>query len=191
MSRIAANKKPLNDGLLKSLRLLIFVLTMNCLSFSGDNTQFHSISIPNFHKVDTYIYMGARPRQQGIRELKQMGIKTIVNLEREIFEKVPGEVKKEKQWAEEAGIKFFHVPMHPFFAPKMEEIERALAYITEPSNHPVFVHCDRGSDRTGIVIAAYRMRVYGWNFEKAYEEMKRYGHRDKLLFWWKNSLLIR
>lgn len=189
MSRIAENKRPLKDSLLKSCYiLLVFALTMSCLSFSVDNTQFHSISIPNFHKVDTNIYRGARPRQQGIREKKQMGIKTIVNLEGEIFEKVPGEVKKEKQWAEEAGIRFFHVSMHPFFAPKIEEIEQALNYISNPENQPVFVHCYRGSDRTGIVIAAYRIKFQGWSVEKAYNEMKTYGHRSTLLFWWKVQL---
>ncbi len=174
---------------MKNKGLILIILMMGGFFFLfGNYVQSGEMSIPNFHKVDTGIYRGARPREQGIKELKQIGIKAIVNLEREIFEKVPGEVKKEKQWAEEAGIKFFHVPMHPFFAPKKEEIERALAYITDPANHPVFVHCDRGSDRTGVVIAAYRIRLNGWNFEKAYEEMKRYGHRDKLLFWWKNSL---
>ncbi|MFZ5996977.1 MAG: fused DSP-PTPase phosphatase/NAD kinase-like protein [Nitrospirota bacterium] len=169
--------------------LIVFLaFTVGWILLSTDVRAQH-VSIPNFHKVYDEVYRGARPREKGIKELKQMGIKTIVNLEREMFEKVPGEVKKERRWAEEAGIKFFHVPLHPFFAPKKEEIEKALAYITDPANHPVFVHCDRGSDRTGIVIAAYRMQVNGWSFEKAYAEMKRYGHRDKLLFWWKKSLL--
>jgi protein tyrosine/serine phosphatase len=145
--------------------------------------------IPNFHRVDnTNIYRGGRPKQQGMEVLKRLGIRTIVNLEREIFEKVPGEVKKERQWAEKAGIKFFHVPMHPIFAPKKEEIEKALAYITDSENQPVFVHCDYGSDRTGIVIAAYRIKSNGWSVEEAYNEMKKYGHRSTLLFWWKRSL---
>lgn len=160
---------------------------VGCLLFSND-VKAQTTTIPNFHKVDTNIYRGASPRQHGIEELKKLGIKTIVNLERELFEEEPGEVRKERQWAEKAGIKFIHVPMHPIFAPKVEDIEKALAYITNPANQPVFVHCERGSDRTGIVIAAYRIRYGGWTVEQTYEEMKRYGHMSILLFWWKDIL---
>lgn len=101
-----------------------------------------------------------------------MRIKAVINLERELFEVEPGEVKKERKWVEEAGLRFFHVPMHPFFAPKETEAKRALALITDPENQPVYVHCDRGSDRTGVVVAAYRIRVEGWSIEEAYREMR-------------------
>lgn len=164
-----------------------FIFVICCLLISTGNIHAQTTDISNFATVDNGIYRGGRPKQHGVEELKQMGIKTIVNLEREIFEKEPGEVKKERQWAEKAGIRFFHVPMHPFFAPKMEEIKEALTYITNPENQPVFVHCDRGSDRTGIVIAAYRITANGWSAENACKEMKKYGH-SRFLFWWKWSL---
>ena len=109
---------------------LMLLLIGSCLLLSADHVEAQNVSIPNFHKVYDDVYRGARPREQGIKELKRMGIKAIVNLEREICEKEQGEVKKERKWAEEAGITFFHVPLHPFFAPKREELERALAYIT-------------------------------------------------------------
>lgn len=162
--------------------VLLFLLTLS----SG--VDGNSETVPNFHQVNPWLYRGARPRQEGILYLKQMGIETIVNLEAELLEQEPGEVKKERDWAKEAGIRFEHIPMHPICTPEKKDIEKVLALITDPLNHPVFVHCDRGSDRTGIVIAAYRIKYEGWTVQQAFEEMKKYGHRSIILFWWKNLL---
>ncbi|MBI3343774.1 MAG: dual specificity protein phosphatase family protein [Gammaproteobacteria bacterium] len=140
-------------------------------------------SIPNFHQVNRNLFRGGRPRAEGVQQLAQMGVRTIVNLERGLFEKEPSEVKKEREWAQRAGMKFIHVPLHPFIAPSRQQIEQVLALITDPANQPVFVHCDRGSDRTGVVIAAYRIRVEGWSVQRAYEEMMRYGHNRWLIGW--------
>ncbi|HUV86117.1 MAG TPA: hypothetical protein VMX79_03305, partial [bacterium] len=52
-----------------------------------------------------------------------------------------------------------------------------------PARRPVFVHCHAGVDRTGFVVAAYRVKVEGWTPEKAYEEMARLGFHS-FLFWW-------
>ena len=46
-------------------------------------------------------------------------------------------------------------------------------------NQPVFVHCKRGSDRTGTVIAVYRMRNDGWTDDEAIKEAKKFGFG-----WW-------
>jgi protein-tyrosine phosphatase len=39
----------------------------------------------------------------------------------------------------------------------------------------VFVHCRYGDDRTGMMIAAYRMAVEGWTPEEARQEMEKFG----------------
>lgn len=140
-------------------------------------------AIPNFHQVNPNLFRGGRPRAEGVRRLARMGVRTVVNLERELFEEEPGEVKKEREWVQRAGMKFIHVPMRPFIAPSRQRIEQVLTLITDPANQPVFVHCDRGSDRTGIVIAAYRIRVEGWSVPRAYAEMVRYGHNRWLIGW--------
>jgi hypothetical protein len=36
------------------------------------------------------------------------------------------------------------------------------------------VHCKGGKHRTGVTGAAYRMTKYGWDYDKAYQEMKNY-----------------
>jgi len=47
---------------------------------------------------------------------------------------------------------------------------------------PVLVHCQHGEDRTGLVIAAYRVRVCGWSKEQAWSEALKFGYRNWLNF---------
>ena len=54
-------------------------------------------------------------------------------------------------------------------------VERALAIINDPANQPVFVHCKHGADRTGTVVAIYRITHDGWSSEQALHEAKKYG----------------
>jgi putative Ca2+/H+ antiporter (TMEM165/GDT1 family)/protein tyrosine phosphatase (PTP) superfamily phosphohydrolase (DUF442 family) len=143
-------------------------------------------AIANFRKINDQVYAGARPGEEGVGRLGKMGIRAIVNLECGVFDKEPHEVEEEKRWAEKHGIKFYAIPMHPLLAPREKDVDKAIRLMTDPVNQPVFVHCHEGKDRTGVVIAAYRIRVDGWSRERAYEEMKKYGFH-RALFWWKRS----
>ena len=55
------------------------------------------------------------------------------------------------------------------------DVERVLTIIDAPENQPVFVHCRRGADRTGTIIACYRITHDGWNADQAKKEARRYG----------------
>ncbi|MBI5561905.1 MAG: tyrosine-protein phosphatase [Deltaproteobacteria bacterium] len=146
------------------------------------------VKISNFREVSPGIYAGARPGKAGIEELKRLGIKTIVDLENDGLEGESDDVADERRLAGEAGIRFERVPMNPVLSPKKAQVEAALEYLRDPGHRPVYVHCYRGSDRTGVVVAAWRMRAEGWPVEEAYAEMKRHGHRNILMFWWKDAL---
>jgi protein tyrosine/serine phosphatase len=43
-----------------------------------------------------------------------------------------------------------------------------------PANAPVYVHCQGGRHRTGVMTAIYRMTDDGWTPERAFAEMKQY-----------------
>lgn len=126
--------------------------------------------LPNFHQVNQELYRGAQPREEGIQKLAALGIKTILNL-RSTDERS----RAQETEAEAAGLRFFNVPMEGLDRPRDAQVERALAIINDAANQPVFVHCKHGADRTGVIIAIYRMTHDGWSSEDSLREAKRYG----------------
>jgi tyrosine-protein phosphatase SIW14 len=126
--------------------------------------------LPNFQRVTDKLYRGAQPRSGGFKILSKLGIKTIINL-RDNDERA----LMEEQTARAAGFEYFNVPVTKFGRPDDAEIGRVLAIINSPEKQPVFVHCKYGSDRTGVVIGAYRILYDGWTSERAKAEANRYG----------------
>jgi uncharacterized protein (TIGR01244 family) len=128
-----------------------------------------SEGIVNFGKVNDNLYRGAQPDAAGIKTLARLGIKTIIDL------RMTNDVwQAEAAEASANGLTYTNVPMKGFGRPKPEHIEKALAIIDSlPS--PVFVHCQHGCDRTGTIIACYRIRREQWSSEQALREAKHYG----------------
>jgi len=65
--------------------------------------------------------------------------------------------------------------MRAVAAPRPGEIQQALALILHDPSAKIFVHCLRGKDRTGTVIACYRIQHDGWDNRRALEEARNYG----------------
>jgi protein tyrosine/serine phosphatase len=99
-----------------------------------------------------------------------MGIKAIINLR-------AGDERSrlEEDEARAVGLNYFNVPFRRLGRPTDEQIALVLSLINAPENQPVFVHCNHGADRTGIVIAIYRIDHDGWSNERAKAEANRYG----------------
>ena len=131
-------------------------------------------AIPNLHEVNASLYRGAQPKPGGLLQLKQLGVKTILNL-RDDDERA----KSEATEAQSLGLRYFNIPLSNFSRPDDKVVEQILALINSTENQPLFVHCKRGSDRTGTIIAVYRIAHDGWTSEKAQAEAKQYG----LGFW--------
>ena len=131
-------------------------------------------SCENFGKVGPALYRGAEPDADCLDHLATLGVRTIVSLRDD-----EEDTERERGWAQARGIRFENVPMSGFRKPDPAEVLRALELIGETGNQPVFVHCKRGRDRTGVVVAAWRMMREGWSLEQAYEEAKRFR-----LAWW-------
>ncbi|MCU1264234.1 MAG: hypothetical protein JWM21_552 [Acidobacteria bacterium] len=126
--------------------------------------------LPNFHRVNEKVYRGAQPKKEGPRRLSQLGIKTILNLR-----EANAMAQREATEARAAGLQYFNLPLGRTGRPADEQVERALAILNNPANQPVFVHCKLGADRTGTIIAVYRISHDGWTSEKAKAEANRYG----------------
>ena len=57
-----------------------------------------------------------------------------------------------------------------------------MAIVSDPKNQPVYVHCLYGSDRTGAMVALYRMALQQWSAKAAIEEMKNGGFGFHMVF---------
>ncbi len=143
--------------------------------FAQETSEAQYEELPNFHKVNERLYRGAQPKLGGIERLARLGIKTVINLRGE-----DERARKEEAEARRAGLRYFSVPMGRWGRPTNEQVESVLSIINAEENQPVFIHCKRGSDRTGIIIAVYRIVHDGWSGEEALEEAERLD-----MFWWK------
>jgi protein tyrosine/serine phosphatase len=91
-----------------------------------------------------------------------MGIKTILNLR---------SFHSDTKLASNGDLKLARLHMKPWHA-EDEDVVAFLKIVSDTNNLPVFVHCQRGADRTGMVCAMYRVVVCGWTKDDAIREMK-------------------
>jgi protein tyrosine/serine phosphatase len=128
--------------------------------------------VPNLHKVSDTLYRSAQPTVQGMKNLKQMGIKTVVNLR--TFHSDRDEIGK-------TGLGYEHIYMKAWH-PERQDIVRFLKIATDPKRTPILVHCLHGADRTGTMSAIYRIVVQGWSKEMAVREMTEGGFNFHAVF---------
>jgi len=125
--------------------------------------------ILNFGKISDGVFRGAQPDAAAINNLQSLGIKTIIDL------RMPKQVSKlEETQARAHGILYTNLPMHGLGRPADEQLRQVLSLMqTLPG--PVFVHCQHGCDRTGTVIACYRIEHDHWTGAAASQEARHYG----------------
>lgn len=128
-------------------------------------------SLPNFNLVNDQVLRGGQPSDDGFKKLAERGVKTVVDLRSLDEHSIP----HEKQIVEADGMRFVSIPMKGIGAPTPEQVSKALDVLEDSNSWPVFVHCRRGSDRTGTVLACYRISHDHWENRKALEEAKTYG----------------
>ena len=127
--------------------------------------------LTNIGRVAPGILRGARPKPEGYATLKAMGVKTVINLRTH---------HGEREAVEAGGMRYVEIPMNVWKNVDPAAVRKALSVMTDPANQPVFVHCSRGADRTGVVAAVYRMEVDGWSEAEAEAEMEAFGFHE---FW--------
>jgi uncharacterized protein (TIGR01244 family) len=126
--------------------------------------------IPNFHQVTDRIYRGAQPNVSGWDSLAKLGVKTVIDLRPH----TEHDCAAEKRQVEAAGMRYVNVPLSEIHAPSNRQISNALNLVDDSAS-PIFLHCRRGADRTGTVIACYRIAHDGWTNRRALQEAVSYG----------------
>ena len=125
--------------------------------------------LSNVGRVAPGVLRGAEVGPDGYATLRAMGVKTVIDLRT-----TANEIKE----VEAAGMRAIAVPIEMSRDGLKEKVDRVMALMADPANQPVYVHCRHGQDRTGIVVAAFRMKQQGWSLADAEAEMQAFGFND-------------
>lgn len=161
------------------LMAALLAIVVTCTAFAapaslpaGARSSEHLYNLPglaNVGRVAPGVYRGAEPGKDGYATLKALGIRTVIDMRTS---------ESEKQQVEAAGMKAVAIPIEMSRNGLQEKVDRVVALMADPANQPVYVHCRHGQDRTGIVVAAYRMKHQGWSLADAEAEMQAFGFND-------------
>lgn len=126
--------------------------------------------LPNLAQVSERLYRGAQPKKAGYAKLKEMGIDIVVNLRHE-----KDAVGAERAEVEQLGLRYVSMPWPSREKATNQQVAEFLELLERNPEKTFFVHCQRGADRTGVMVAAYRIAIQNWTVEQALEEMERFG----------------
>jgi tyrosine-protein phosphatase SIW14 len=130
--------------------------------------------LPNFGRVTDHLYRGGQPTADGFNTLHTMGTGMVVD-----FREKPSEVATETREVESLGMKSVNIPWNANHEPSSDQVVQFLDLVRANPDTKIYVHCRRGADRTGLMIAAYRIAIEHKSAADAMSEMHRY-HYDWL-----------
>jgi protein tyrosine/serine phosphatase len=166
---------PIRHPLRASAALLIVLAGGQPAAAADASTLTMDPPIVRFARVDDTLYRGGQPDASGFAQLKRLGVKTVVNLRRDDGERAIVE-----------GLGMRYVDLSTGLTPfglgegiRADVVRRFFEVVDDEAGGPVFVHCRRGADRTGTLVAMYRIARQGWTAEAAYDEARSIGMR-----WW-------
>ncbi len=131
--------------------------------------------VPNFGQVTPTLYRGGQPYPEGYVQLKELGIEVVVN-----FRNEPEEIETERRAVEALGLGYISIPWSGRHNPTSEQVADFLTLLRDNPRKKIFAHCHHGADRTGVMIAAYRIALQNWTPPEARAEMEAFHYHH---FW--------
>jgi len=144
------------------------IVSMCCLiTFGLANGQvlellkYESEHFDNLYAISDSMYRSEQPSRKAFKELELYGFKTVINFRR---------LWNDNRKARDTDLNLVHLPMRSAKLTEAEVIEALKA--VNNAQKPVLLHCWHGSDRTGVVVAAYRTVFENWTKEDAISEFR-------------------
>jgi hypothetical protein len=132
--------------------------------------------VPNAGNVTGNLFRGAQPKDSAYAGLQKLGMNIVVDLRGE-----SGEVSNEKKAVESLGMKFVNLPWSGTSLPSRDQLLTFFTLLRDNPDKKIFLHCQYGADRTGVMIALYRIAVDHWTSEQAITEMKNFHYHSFML----------
>jgi len=139
-------------------------------SFGTPAEKLKIAGVPNAGRISEMLLRGAQPSARGLAELKQLGVTTIVDLRGN-----DGPVAWERAQAQSLGMRFVNIPVLGWSAPDDAQVAQFLKVVQQDPTQKIFVHCYYGEDRTGVMVATYRIAEQNWTPGQAAAEMNSFG----------------
>ena len=163
---------------MQRLAFTLFVLVALAPRSAAAQAAAADVPIARFSQVDDHLYRGAQPSERGLTRLHALGVRTVLN----IREEGDAAVEQERRIVESLGMNFVHIPikdgnMFNWSRRIPDESVRRFLEVIGATPGPVFIHCKRGTDRTGALVAIYRIARNGWDTARALKEANDRGMR--------------
>jgi protein tyrosine phosphatase (PTP) superfamily phosphohydrolase (DUF442 family) len=124
--------------------------------------------LTNFAQVSRNLYRAAAADRIGYLQVRAYGVRTIVDLR---------EAHTDRAQLKGLGLNYVWIPMNPSDI-EDDEVADFLRVVRNPDLQPLLIHCKRGSDRTGTMVAIYRVMEQNWPVEQAAQELPRFGFHE-------------
>ncbi len=144
----------------------------------GQAQELALAGVPNFGRVTPNLYRGAQPTGRGFQELQRLGVEMVVN-----FRDERGKIEAERRTVERLGLRYVSIPWSASHNPTSQQVAEFLELLRANPQSKIFVHCHKGADRTGAMVAAYRIAEQRWTPPQAIQEMRAYHYHH---FWLSN-----
>lgn len=143
-------------------------------AWAQPSQDLRGVGMHNVYQVDEGLFRAEQPSDRVLGQLFDgtlttptgVPFKTVVNL-RETPLDAPLALPDSQTQLVDLSLKTWDV--------EDQDILAFLRVATNPAQRPVIVHCRHGADRTGTMVAAYRMVVQGWSADAALAEMQQGG----------------
>jgi len=164
--------------ILRRLSIVTVLTVAICSGQEAQNSQPHPHrvpgkkltvqGVPNFGEVTPTLFRGAQPSHEGFEALAKRGVDIIVDA------RGGDRAGSEGKEVSRLGMKYVAIPWE-CSSPRNDVFARFLKLLQDNPDKKIFVHCLQGVDRTGMMIASYRMAGEGWSADDALIEMKDFG----------------
>ncbi|MFU8925935.1 dual specificity protein phosphatase family protein [Acinetobacter puyangensis] len=122
----------------------------------------------NLYQISDFLYRSEQPLHQQSQTLHQLGIDTIISLR--------SRNKTAREFQDES-FNIIHIPIHTWAIDREDVLVTMQAFKqAQQKKHRVLIHCYHGSDRTGTMVAMYRIFFENWSTDDAVKEMKYGGY---------------
>lgn len=129
--------------------------------------------------VHDKVFRGAAPDEKhGHEQLEDLRdyyrVRTVLDLREDTRGNVEG------LWSADLRMQYIRKPLSDRKAPDPRVVEECVALLKRArggDDPPLYVHCQGGRDRTGLVVACFRIQS-AWSFEQVWKEMRSYGYDD-------------